>query len=599
LNVLVVEPNESYRRLLVTLLGISGQSTVEAGTAAEAAERIASGKIDMVVTEWKLPDEGGLSVVQLVSQLRADGRKISGIVLTESAGREEVLAAVQAGADGFLLKRSLDPSRWAAAFAGSACRRREKGMGRPAVRSAQAAAPPPGHEEKPEARGPATGHAVNNGAASLRELRPVVTRSAILERIREISEVKAMSPTVTQITRLTANPATSLDAIAKVIARDQSVALKVLRLANSTLFERGDPVTSVRDAVLRIGTKNIRDLVLNLELIDSFSGVMISNRFNFMHFWEHSIACGLLAAEIGRLTGELDPDRAFTLGLLHDLGRMVLAEHFAPEYAHVLEVAERLDLPLELVEARLLLLNHADIMDRLLLMWSFPKDLVVPLASHHLSASNLREHAKKQLAESAILALSNRLAHAAMIGSSGNDTLYPTEALAQLLNLRGEDLQGALERAEKETDDVKFSLLMVGHSQPWTPVRERHRGRLITPINPLFASLRPGVDAVGVALDRLRDANAAPNVSVVHLASPAESVPAASRLRELEEAAGGARLPLLVISPTGELALPGEIARDRQSVGLPLPVTFAQLLRTLNRLCAAEEGAAGAQKEAA
>src|SRR5690606_3887518 len=139
---------------------------------------------------------------------------------------------------------------------------------------------------------------------------------------------------------------------------------------------------SVDEAVVRIGTGAIRQTLLNIGVIDNFSPQGRAGAIDRLQFWEHSIACGLIAAELERATGGTAPDEAFTLGLLHDVGRLVLARQLGGTYGRVVDAAARCGAPLERAESRLLGLTHAEIMPAVLRQWNLPASLVEPIATH-------------------------------------------------------------------------------------------------------------------------------------------------------------------------------------------------------------------------
>jgi len=300
-----------------------------------------------------------------------------------------------------------------------------------------------------------------DGVQTVKDLKPIMTRSEIQELLDNCSELKGMSPTVAQILKLTQSPRCSIEQVVKVIKQDHAVSLKILKLANSSTYTRGEPVDTIQKAVLRIGLTQIRQAVLNISVIDQFSGEDQNVQLSTPKFWEHSIATGLITAEITHAlsdkTSELDI--AFTMGLLHDIGRIIYLEMLGEKYKAVLKAAEFLQVPLEQVESRMLLINYADAMDRILHKWKFPKDLVNPIALHQLSLGNIRRMAPNALNEVAALALANRLVHALLLGSSGNLSLYPTEEFVSLLRLKPDVIKRIEKEIPSQTDDIKFSML--------------------------------------------------------------------------------------------------------------------------------------------
>lgn len=594
-ELLLIEPDGAYRAVLKALLGVVGYQPREFASIAEARPAVVpEGAYRGILLAWDPADPSGLDFVK---SLRADPalKETPVILIAEEATRAEVLVAASVGVQGILLKPEIELSRLrvtlrrAMPCQTSRTTRTTEGVIRPAagavtdeIAHIQAAA----NGEIPAASEPRPVRVLEEPKPNaLRELRPIIQRSTMLERLAEIEQTKAMSPTITQLMSMTRKPDCSLSAVTEVISHDQSVALKILKLANSAVYSRGEPVNSVKDAVLRIGLERIRQAAMNIGVIDQFGTTDVSARFNFMHFWEHSICCGLLAGKLGEMTGTLDRDRAFALGLLHDLGRMVLTESFAEEYETVLDTAHDLDLPLEQVESRMLLLNHAAVVERVLHMWNFPKELIGPMANHHLSASNLREHAGKQLNETAVLALANRLTHAMMIGSSGNDAIYATEALCKLLKLTEDHIAEVLERAEEETRQIKLSLLMVSEQQPWPAVPDHYREKLSGPFRPLYIGDENGLDGFCIASKRLADvSDEPPNIALVRLEAKRQVVRLGTTLSEREEELGIGPLPTILISPGGDIALDhGQMSR-RQTVQLPAPITIRRFVRAISFL---------------
>lgn len=600
-DLILVEPDAAYRRLLCALLEVLGHTSSEAVDTEDCLTRLRERGAGVLLA-WDPDRPEGL---EFVRQLRADAQ-LQGtpvILMPTTATRSQVVHAAAVGIQGVLLKSQIEPGRLRVALRRAMPGQAEPGGHAPSLSGHGVGVPTPPApapapllaDDAPDAAvtlpgaqpAPQPGAPVAAPATALRDLKPIMVRSGFLERLAEIGQTKALPPTLTQLMRMLRNPNCSIDSLAEVISHDQSVAVKILKLANSAVYSRGDAVTSVKEAVLRIGLERIGQAVINIGVVDQFGTADVSAHFNFVHFWEHSICCGLIASGLGEATEALDPDRAFALGLLHDVGRMVLIEHFHEEYEEVLETAARLDLPLEQVESRLLLLNHAAVVERVLHNWGIPKDLIGPMANHHLSAANMREHAGKQLQETAILALANRLSHALLVGSSGNDAVYPTEALCKLLRVSAKTIAEVLDTAEEQTRQIKFALLMVSDQQPWPSVLTSRRVALETKPRPLYIGDDEGLDAFRIVVSRLSAVGEEkPNLAIVRLDAKRQVVRLGVMLAAREEELGLPPLPTMVISPAGDLELDhGQMVR-RRVVKVPAPLTMRRLIATINGLLA-------------
>jgi len=597
-TILVVDDLAIYRETIEAALCAEGFTVVTACDGAQAVTALSNQPFDVVLLDLGLPVIPGMGVLQ---HLRADPRlrHLPVIILSAEAERERVIEAIKLGISGYLvksqfsLKALLEITRKAlAAPAGAVATAPARG---PAQATGNAVAPELGASTrpvKPAARSATAPASTWAGAgADLKALRPLISRTDVLKRISADGELTGFSPTVSLVLQLTASPRCSMDEVAKAVGQDHAVALKVLKIANSSAYAGGDRVHAVHKAVLKIGMQNIRQAVLNIGVVEHFGSAAFDGHLSTPLFWEHSIACGIIAAELATALKHKAPDAAFTAGLLHDLGRILFAQHLGEDYVRVLEAARALQLPLEQVEARLLQTSHADVMSKVLGAWHFPPDLVDPITLHHTEACDAKTTASRQTTEVLRLGLADRIAHAMMLGSSGNDTIYPIDEHCRLLGVGPATVRHLEDTVRSQTDEQKFSLLASSDLAAWPSRVEQVRGQLAAPFRPLYVSVAPELDAYRIFCDGLagpRDGEGA-NIAVVRIASAKEREPLADTLLTEERKAGTVGLPLLVISPAADVVLPDRVTRSRDHRLLVTPVPESRLMTAVNELLA--EGA--------
>jgi len=140
-------------------------------------------------------------------------------------------------------------------------------------------------------------------------------------RIKKITQSIIGLPTlpavITQMIGLIDNPKTSGRQVAQLIATDQALTAKILKLANSAFYGFPREIATVQHAVVILGFETVKSLGLSVSVLQRFAGPSDNAQFDRQLFWEHSIACGvsarLLAAKLRyRLPGE-----AFAAGILH------------------------------------------------------------------------------------------------------------------------------------------------------------------------------------------------------------------------------------------------------------------------------------------
>lgn len=124
------------------------------------------------------------------------------------------------------------------------------------------------------------------------------------------------------------NPATSLESVARNIERDPVIAAKVLRLANSARFRGSREASSVEDAAMRLGFNTLRTLVLASAMTGAFK---VDTGFDLKSFWIRSFRVASIARALAKQL-KLDADAAFTCGMMHNIGELLI-QSGAPDFA--------------------------------------------------------------------------------------------------------------------------------------------------------------------------------------------------------------------------------------------------------------------------
>ena len=168
-------------------------------------------------------------------------------------------------------------------------------------------------------------------------------------------------------------------ALALIISRDQSLTAKVLRLANSAYYGLRNEVRTVNHAVSIIGSTMLRQLSLSAFVSDKWKtgGVKQTD------FWRHSVAVAYAASFLAERSGNASPDEAFCVGLLHDIGLLVLDTEFPKEYERVHEGLDQEEGTRDEVERAMLGIDHLQAGVWLAERWQLPKSFGAAIADHH------------------------------------------------------------------------------------------------------------------------------------------------------------------------------------------------------------------------
>ena len=189
-----------------------------------------------------------------------------------------------------------------------------------------------------------------------------------------------------QIQKVINQPSASAADIASILAEDPAMSVKVLKLTNSAFYGLAREIESVKEAVVIVGMEAIKNLVLSASVLDMFKGDNIDQEYQ-EKFWRHSLAtgfCSRLLARKVRKRGIVDADAAFSAGLLHDVGKIVIACFLPAERKQYLDerARDRVSLDHE-IEERLFGYSHAQVGSFLAAQWKLPRKLADAISCHH------------------------------------------------------------------------------------------------------------------------------------------------------------------------------------------------------------------------
>jgi HD-like signal output (HDOD) protein len=181
---------------------------------------------------------------------------------------------------------------------------------------------------------------------------------------------------------LSQDPSTvSIEKIVDLISYDKSLASQCLRMANSALFQRKTTVESIRDAVVALGIRNIRDLVYSLSIPKLFANAKSGMRPDI--FWRHALGTALVSQHFAYRLSIRPYEKFYLAGLLHDIGILVNALLFPKEFPEILHTAEQTETPLCEVEQSVLGFMHCESGRVLADIWKLPPDVCDAIEHHH------------------------------------------------------------------------------------------------------------------------------------------------------------------------------------------------------------------------
>lgn len=295
---------------------------------AAALEKLSEEPFDVIVSDMRMP---GMDGAELLSRVRKDYPHIVRVVLSGQTKYEQVLRALPVAHH--LLSKPCD----------------SKVLQR-SVERAQAL-----HERL--------------GRAELRDV------------ISSLDTLPSLPGVYADITAAVEQPETSLAEIGEIVERDIAMTARLLQVVNSSFFGVGREMTTAHEAVSYLGLNAVRAIVLNVELFAALQPKRLGRGYSLDVAQEHALLTGQIAMRL------LDDDAAarvaFSAGMLHDLGDLILASAMPDAYTECTEYAERESAPRFRAETEVHGLGHAEIGAALLGLWGLPYSIVEGVAYHH------------------------------------------------------------------------------------------------------------------------------------------------------------------------------------------------------------------------
>lgn len=199
------------------------------------------------------------------------------------------------------------------------------------------------------------------------------------------------------------DPTATAAHLAELVGTEPSLAAHLLKVVNSPAYGLQRRVDSLVRGVALVGARELSQIALAISVMKSLNGLP-PEAFPLKKFWKHSVACAVLARLLASHRPGLPQETCFVSGLMHDIGFLLMAQSIPGLFGALLRFSAKKNLPIELVEDKVLGWNHAELGGALFESWGFPPALVENVRYHHTPSRS------PDPAQAAIVQLANGLA---------------------------------------------------------------------------------------------------------------------------------------------------------------------------------------------
>ena len=270
-------------------------------------------------------------------------------------------------------------------------------------------------------------------------------RTEVKRIVQRMTSLPTLPVILHNIVQCIDDPESSAADLQEIISNDPSISSRILFVANSAAYRRSAEITDIQHAVVALGFDTVLDLALCVSFARFFSSARGSGSFDRGQFWMHCMGAGMAARTLARLSRYDNPDLAFLLGLVHDVGKVALDHLFLDEFEQAVVRSRAEDRDLCACEHDIIGVTHTDVGAWLAGRWQFPQGIAAGIEYHH----NLDFSPPEFQSEVFLTFLADAVVRQHGFGASGNGAVPAVPAVVlRGLELSEGDIKKTLEALE-------------------------------------------------------------------------------------------------------------------------------------------------------
>jgi len=269
--------------------------------------------------------------------------------------------------------------------------------------------------------------------------------------IQKIALLPSIPIILQKIIETSSNPTASAHDLQETIIKDQSISAAILKLANSAYYGYVRGVDDVERAVIIIGFNTAVSVAISVSVLKSISDKMESQEFSKEDFWIHTIASGEAAKILAIQMDYEFVSRAYIVGLIHDIGKVVLSFIDPAEFDDAVFEARAVGKPLYECETQIFNFNHQDAGQWLGEKWQLPENIIAGIQYHH----KIDSCPDNFITEALIAHAANHIAKSVKFGNSGDEMIHDLHPFVEKkLKLNSKKIEAAKEELQKSREEI-------------------------------------------------------------------------------------------------------------------------------------------------
>ena len=207
--------------------------------------------------------------------------------------------------------------------------------------------------------------------------------SDMLKKLDRVNDLPTLPAIAMELNEMLTKSDVTIDQVRCLIEKDQAMVPKILRLVNSAFYGFQSKISTVSRALVILGFNTVRNAIVSVSIIKAISFESEVKAFDVTAFWRHSIAVAMTSRYLAYKTKWVPEEDAFTAGLLHDIGKLVLLRYFPELFQKIISAMDSDNISFVEAEHKEIPANHPKIGAYLAKRWKLPKRLLDAIAYHH------------------------------------------------------------------------------------------------------------------------------------------------------------------------------------------------------------------------
>jgi len=216
-------------------------------------------------------------------------------------------------------------------------------------------------------------------------------RKAIFKKLDCIEDLPTLPLIAMEVNKMLQDYNTPIGKLNELIKNDPAMVPRILKLVNSSFYGFNSKIANIDRAIILLGFNTISNAIVSVAIIDTLSIKGSLDDFQMKDFWEHSVAVAVISKYLSEKNHLCLPEEAFTGGLLHDIGKLILSQYFPDIFNKVIISAKENNTTFYNAEKKEILFTHAELGAFMADKWNLPDRLVDTIKYHHAVRRSVKD----------------------------------------------------------------------------------------------------------------------------------------------------------------------------------------------------------------